>query len=253
MVFSNDTDEHWKIWARRDPYYAVLSNPKFRSVTLEENKQGFFESGERFVDRTLALIEGSLGGVRYGRALDFGCGVGRIVLPLAKRFEQVVGIDIAEPMLAELRVNAKKQNLDNIVLYSDFDELSGKEGTFDFVNSYIVFQHIPPARGMALIGGLLDQVEQDGVAAIHVSVQRRRDWFREAIYTLRTRVPGLYVLANVLAGRPALDPPMQMNEYDLFAVLDLFRERGYAPPLIVSDDHGKTRTAQLIARRHSVG
>jgi 2-polyprenyl-3-methyl-5-hydroxy-6-metoxy-1,4-benzoquinol methylase len=34
------------------------------------------------------------------RVLDFGCGVGRVTLPLARRVDAVVAIDIADSMLS---------------------------------------------------------------------------------------------------------------------------------------------------------
>jgi len=42
--------------------------------------------------RVAAVFPGAL---RPARALDFGCGAARLVIPLAKRFEEVVGIDIS--------------------------------------------------------------------------------------------------------------------------------------------------------------
>jgi 2-polyprenyl-3-methyl-5-hydroxy-6-metoxy-1,4-benzoquinol methylase len=44
----------------------------------------------------LQRIETTLGPVARGRALDFGCGVGRLALPLVRDagFARVVGVDI---------------------------------------------------------------------------------------------------------------------------------------------------------------
>ena len=41
--------------------------------------------------------------VSRGRALDFGCGAGRLTRALAARFESVVGVDVADAMLDKAR------------------------------------------------------------------------------------------------------------------------------------------------------
>ncbi len=49
-----------------------------------------------------------------GCLLDLGCGTGEISVPLARYFENVIGVDPSSDMLAEARKRAKKQNVSNI-------------------------------------------------------------------------------------------------------------------------------------------
>ena len=78
---------------------------------LEEDKKGkkwkpkhFFERGRQEIDQIMDYTTNNLGlTVRRSRALDFGCGVGRLTQALASYFETVVGVDIAPSMLKGAR------------------------------------------------------------------------------------------------------------------------------------------------------
>lgn len=72
-----------------------------------------------------------------GRALEFGVGTGRVALPLSERGVPTHGIDISEPMLAELR---KKDAAARVgVTVGDF-ATARVEGTFRLV--YLLFNTI---------------------------------------------------------------------------------------------------------------
>ena len=79
----------------------------------------------------LALLAGD------GRALEFGVGTGRVALPLSERGVPTHGIDISEPMLAELR---KKDAAARVgVTVGDF-ATARVDGTFRLV--YLLFNTI---------------------------------------------------------------------------------------------------------------
>src|SRR5262249_15948332 len=145
------------------------------------------------------------------RVLDFGCGVGRLVIPLAKRCGQVVGVDVAQSMLAEARSICGKLGLTNVRLHRSDDRLTGVEGAFDLAHSYIVFQPIPGRRGMALLKRLLALVDDNGVCVLHF-VYHNPD--------LSSGLRGWLRLGWVWLTHPRpAAPPMQMNAYPLNAVL----------------------------------
>lgn len=90
----------WNDWGVVNPLYAILTHPKFRhgGPTAE-----FLDSGEGTVATVLAEVS-RLGLCPQRRAaLDFGCGVGRLTVPLSRRFEEVTGVDVAPSMLEEAR------------------------------------------------------------------------------------------------------------------------------------------------------
>lgn len=242
----SSSDRNWRVWGERDPYYAVLTDQRYRSDAIAANREEFFAGGERFVSHWLAELERHFGALPRSRALDFGCGVGRLTIPLSDRFDAVVGLDIAPAMLAEAERNSAGRNID--YLLSD-DTLSRAEGRFDFVNSCIVLQHIPVARGMALLSRLLDSVAPGGGCLIQLSTRRPRGWWRGVRYRIRHAVPGGQAVLNLVSGRAADAPVMQMNEYRLDDVLPMFQRAGFAEMLVRYEDHGGIDTAMILARR----
>ena len=95
------TDHEWEEWGRRDPYFGVITDPRFRSSEItEQSKREFFESGSNHVDYVMRTIHRVIAPDFAPRTvLDFGCGVGRTVIPFARIAQQVVGADFLHPAL----------------------------------------------------------------------------------------------------------------------------------------------------------
>ena len=94
------TDKAWERFGKLDPYFGVLADEKFASANIEENRDLFFETGRNSVAHILNQYRDHFGDLPRGRALDFGCGVGRLTFPLAAEFSSVLGLDISPSMLA---------------------------------------------------------------------------------------------------------------------------------------------------------
>jgi 2-polyprenyl-3-methyl-5-hydroxy-6-metoxy-1,4-benzoquinol methylase len=139
------------------------------SGNIDRFRDDFFQSGEAFITGVLEQVERLFGPIAPGRAMDFGCGVGRLALPLARRFRSATGVDISASMLAEAARNAARAGLGNLDWVLSDERLTRVEGPFDFINSYIVLQHIPPHAGMRLIARLLDLVAPGGARAAQLS------------------------------------------------------------------------------------
>jgi SAM-dependent methyltransferase len=138
----DDLQRHWNEWGRRDPYYAIISRPDRRGN--QWNLDEFLATGVHEIDGVLAWLDELAVAYRTGRALDFGCGVGRLTQALASKFTQCDGVDIA-PSMIELareinrfgdRCRYHVNDRDDLALFDD--------ATFDFVYSDIVLQHIAP-------------------------------------------------------------------------------------------------------------
>lgn len=138
MSLSADRRE-WDDLARQDAMWAVCSNGGRRgSWTAEE----FFATGEQEIAAIVAGLEEHRLMPRTGRALDFGCGLGRLSRALSSRFDEVVGIDASPAMIdgAE-RLNADTANCSFAVNErSDLAQLAA--ASFDLVLSLITLQHV---------------------------------------------------------------------------------------------------------------
>jgi 2-polyprenyl-3-methyl-5-hydroxy-6-metoxy-1,4-benzoquinol methylase len=245
-----DSDAAWKTWGERDPYFGVLTDDKFRADAIDSHVDEFFQSGEEYIADRLARAEAYFGPVPRRRALDFGCGVGRLAIPLASRFEEVVGLDISTAMLAESTRNAQARGIANAAFVLSDDTLSSAPGPYDFVHTYIVLQHIPVSRGLFLIDRLLDMVAPGGVASLHMTVDRNNSPLQAMQYWAVHNLYGVQGLFNLIKGRAWSEPGMQMNAYPLSKVLAHFARRGFGDVIINTEMHGRIMGAHVLARRN---
>jgi SAM-dependent methyltransferase len=255
---ASSTDIEWEKWAQRDPYFGVLTDPMFRSERLtDEGKTRFFESGVGQVNYVLHMCRSTIDpGFQPQRILDFGCGVGRLVIPFARMAREVVGVDVAPSMLAESRLNCDRNGLTNVSLVLSDDTLSGADGQFDLVHTCIVLQHIEVARGREIFARLVDKVRPGGCGAIHVTfgwdVHAETFGFPPP---LPAAVPSKWAHAKAalkkflaslgIARRPVVkvdeapaDPEMQMNYYNMSELMFIMQRAGVRRFHAEFADHG---------------
>lgn len=230
------TDAAWEEWGRRDPYFGVITNPKFRRVGMdEEAKREFFSDGESLAHYVLSTIKSHIDSQFAPRTvLDFGCGVGRLLVPFARVAEEVVGVDVSPSMLEEARRNCDERQLSNVRLLLSDDHLSSLNGTFDLIYSFIVFQHIPVNRGRSLFGKLLRHLRPGGVGAIHLTYSKTRFASTHGVAPPQTPPPAT-TPRTIPVGA---DPEMQMNPYNMNEILFLMQCQGVQRIYIEFSDHG---------------
>jgi SAM-dependent methyltransferase len=152
---------HWNHFARRDPLWAILTDPIKKGGRWSPDE--FFRSGQDEVARLVEQLEQNDVRLPAGRALDFGCGIGRVTAALADRFDEVVGVDVAPAMLDLARdMNAGRRRC-RFVLNDRPDLSLFADGTFDFVYSKLVLQHMRPKLAAGYIGEMLRVLRPDGL------------------------------------------------------------------------------------------
>lgn len=233
-------DRDWRLHGNADPYDGIAAPSRHRHAPADLDD--FFGTGEIYMLHRLTLLHRQFGPLARGRALDFGCGVGRVTLPLADEFGEVVGLDIAPAALAKAERLRLVRGVTNVQFRPADNRLTWAQGEFDFVHSYIAFQHIGVARGLTLIAQLLDRVALDGVVSIHVAIGHRpRSWV--------DRVPGLRRVMGWLGGRRAGEPMARMHAYPTEAIFAMLHLRGFGPVLTDVERHGPFLTMHIAARR----
>lgn len=165
------TDVEWEKWGRQDPYFGVITWDRFRADKIDDTARAeFFASGQRHVDSVLGSCRQYVDPqFTPARVLDFGCGVGRLVVPFAGVAAEVVGVDVSPSMLAEARRNCDERGIANVALELSDDQLSRVQGDFDLVHSVIVLQHIEPVRGRLIFKRLVELVRPGGIGALHLT------------------------------------------------------------------------------------
>lgn len=245
---SPSEERRWGALGAGEPYWAVCTEDRFRAGRMSDaDRSDFFASGEGEVRETLGFIVRHLvPQFRPAISLDYGCGVGRLTLPIARASGRAIGVDISESMLREARANAQAQGVTNVVFQRPGEALALHTQDLDFVHSYIVFQHIEPATGLAITRRLLARLRPGGVGALHYTYARRASIARRVVHRLRRRVPGVNALVNLVQGRPASEPMIPVYEYDLESVLALIRGQGCQTAHLRLTDHGGHLGAMFV-------
>jgi SAM-dependent methyltransferase len=236
------TDIAWETWGQRDPYFGVITDPKFRMSGIDEDvRREFFASGESDVHRVLATIQKYIDpGFTLRTVLDFGCGVGRVLVPFAKIADQVVGLDVSRSMLQEAQRNCDERQLRNVRLLESDDDLTALTGAFDLIHSCIVFQHIPVERGRAIFAKLLQHLRPGGIGAVQLTYAKTR--FASTYGIAPPAPPPESSLLSAEVSAPAAstdaDPEIQMNPYNMNEILFLMQQHGIVRFQMEFTDHG---------------
>jgi SAM-dependent methyltransferase len=250
-----NSDKEWENLGEHNPYYGVLTHPEFERRNLDAHAlEAFFASGENYLAEVIRIIKRYLApDFAPARCLDFGCGVGRLVIPMARRYPQVVGVDISPGMLAEAALNCRRFGLNNVTLVQSDDDLSRVTGKFDLINSYIVLQHIAPRRGEVLLQRLLGLLAEGGVGALHVTYDRPVPPGKRFTLWARAHLPLGRQIANLLRGRPLNEALMQMHEYNLNHVFAMLQETGLYHPHIELIQSWNYRGALIFVQKSPAG
>ncbi|MEW5991773.1 MAG: class I SAM-dependent methyltransferase [Chloroflexota bacterium] len=134
----------WDELGRLDALWAILSDPSKRHGRWEIDE--FLATGRLEIDR--ALITAARWGLprRHDRALDFGCGVGRLTRALGSQFSSVLGVDISAVMVARAVVMHADMPGCQFEVLPDAGLVGLEDGSFDCIYSRIVLQHITDRR-----------------------------------------------------------------------------------------------------------
>lgn len=222
------TDRAWAWWGTNEQYFGVLTDERFLSSNLTEDQlDAFFESGRTHVDSVFELVAKHFSrDANIEQAVDFGCGTGRLLIPLARRAKHVIGVDVSPSMLAEAKENCAAAGIENVKLVASSEFLGCPEERFDLLHSVLVFQHIRKGAIERILTNLLARLETNGIVAVQMLYSSDRSALRRVVTGIKNRVPFGHRLANVIArGRRAF-APMEMNLYDLNRLVGFFYASG---------------------------
>ena len=129
----------WNSRAREDAnYYAAFAR-------RDQNNDEFLATAVRTAEGLADELERLPASInpRARRALEIGCGPGRLMRPMSSHFGEIHGVDISDEMvrLAQKRMHDIPHAHLHHTETSDLSMFA--DDSFDFVYSYAVFQHIP--------------------------------------------------------------------------------------------------------------
>lgn len=167
----------WQELGKTEPYWSVLTHEKFLSANLVNKtaKEEFYASGKPEVARIVEhLKRNDINISEFKTALEYGCGLGRATMWLAKRFDLVHGCDISASHLQIAEENLRGSGIRNVKFLqiknmTDIEKLP----RVDFIYSMIVLQHNPPPVIRHIIRHLLNALNPNGAALFQVPTYRQ--------------------------------------------------------------------------------
>jgi len=239
-----DTKRFWEMHAEQDPYWAVVTWDQFKNLKDDSGRlDEFFATGEKHIANVMRGVESLCPGFVPKTVLDFGCGVGRLLVPFASRGLEVSGVDISETMLGLARSNLVARGFAPRDLVTTVEELPAG-ARYDLVHSFIAIQHVPRKLGIQIFERLLDRVAERGVAVLHLTYSPSSKVSESLFYYVRARLKGVILDNKILAAvlervrGKRLTPPILMEDYPLNDVFALLHDRGFNLMTLRPSYHG---------------
>jgi ubiquinone/menaquinone biosynthesis C-methylase UbiE len=145
-----------------DPFSATVGNPN-------KDLDVYFEHGRQQIAGILSAGQELGINPTNGKALDFGCGIGRVTRTLAKQFDEVHGLDISPSMIAlanDYNTNPVKCHFH---LHSDYQLKLFADDFFDLIVGINVFRYISPALSQAYVREFIRVVKPGGLVYFETS------------------------------------------------------------------------------------
>ena len=128
--------DDWNRRALEDPHYFVAFGRR------NQTESEFLSTASHLIEELRRELK-RLPPSQNLRALEIGCGPGRLLRPLSPHFAEIHGLDVSDEMIALAR--QRLRDLPNVHLHVTTGSTLAPfaDESFDFVYSYAVFQHIP--------------------------------------------------------------------------------------------------------------
>lgn len=166
-----ELQRNWEEFGCTDPMWAVLAEPSKKGGRWDEDE--FFANGRALVTAIVTQLQSFGLPTERQTALDFGCGVGRLTQAACQHFDRVIGVDIAESMIAAAdsynRFGDRCEYLHN----TSPDLAVIADGSIDFVLTLLVLQHMRPELAQGYIAEFLRVLRPGGVVVFQLPHMQR--------------------------------------------------------------------------------
>jgi SAM-dependent methyltransferase len=194
----------WTTLGAADPLWAVDVAADKRGGRWDV--EAFLEVGRQDVESARQQLRGLGLPTSWDRALDFGCGAGRLSQALAEHAREVVGLDVSPPMLETARGLDRSGGRVSFVLNEDPDLRAFADESFDLVYTMRVMQHLPRPVLESYLAEFVRVLRPGGVAVVHCPT--RPMWTLRGVVWRVAPTPVIRWAQRRLLGYPA---PMRMT------------------------------------------
>ena len=185
---------------KKDIYYSVLTHEKYRKVLSDVEKKNFLENGNEDIKDALNYAEKFSKTDRIIKSvLDFGCGVGRLSYNLPLSMPEICCCDFSKIHLEEAKANLSERFKDSKIHFKYLPDIFSicdlpKQ---DLIFSFLTLQHNTPPVINYLIYQLLNLLNKDGIAVLHIPLANVNYQFDFEEY-LRSKKSGKLIEMHLL-------------------------------------------------------
>lgn len=210
-----ELQRNWNEFGRTDPLWAILTSPE-----KKDNKwpiDEFFKTGIQEIDIVMEHVRSIHIDNQHRKALDFGCGVGRLTQALTNHYDEVYGIDIA-PSMIEL-ANKYNKYIDKCyyILNGSNDLKLFGDDNFDFIYSKLVLQHMRSEYSKAYIKEFLRILAPNGVLVFQIPSRKVIK-----IKSLILHLKGYFQFHNI--DQDMMSPKMEMYGVKKREIMNLIKK-----------------------------
>jgi SAM-dependent methyltransferase len=174
------------------PHFSVITDPRYLPENISGSLDQFWLTGQREADIVANVAR------RYGTGdpanqtyVEYGCGVGRVTVGLARQCASMHAYDISATHLAHARRRAAEVGAVNIIFHQCGDDPLVEPEPCDLYYSVIVFQHNPPVVISKLIRSALRALKPFGIALFQVPTYEREYRFRTSDWLAANHAPDM--------------------------------------------------------------
>lgn len=172
MALKHVQDTYEK-YGKTDPLYAVLTRDEGKGNTWDPEK--FFALGKEEISTVMARLDELGIEVNKGKALDFGCGAGRLTQALCDYFDQAIGLDISSSMVETAYKFNQHGDRCQYRVNTTPDLAQLDDESIDFVYTMWVLQHSPPEASTQYIAEFFRVLRPGGIAMFHIPCGKRHE------------------------------------------------------------------------------
>ena len=167
-----ELQRNWDTLGSTDPLWAILTDPSKAGNRWEAGE--FFSTGVAEIQEMMRWLEAIYPLPSRRRALDFGCGVGRLTQPLAGFFDEAVGVDVAPSMIRLANKYNRYPDRCRYVLNEAEHLRCFEDATFDLIYSGLTLQHMQPRYTRGYLAEFARILRPGGALVFQLPSERSR-------------------------------------------------------------------------------
>lgn len=193
----NDLSQTWSHFGKTCAHWSVLTHNNYLPKNLNtETRQEFFDSGHHSLNDLEKILNRHGMSFHNQTVLDFGCGIGRVTGPCTLVAKKVYGFDVSLPHLQIAKETAPMAEFFHVTSHRVLPQTPVRP---DIIYSLMVLQHNRPRLMQRYIILLLESLNSQGCAILHIPDQVHNYQSNQKVNTLEMHFLSRKVVRQLVA------------------------------------------------------